>query len=212
MSKLITQDLIASVDWLKDCPPNWKDSAYTDLKNKLGRVKTEIAPAALKGIKLEEALCKAINEKSYLKDNFKCSPKFKDLIEVCKDYQQQKKTKTYMIIDDIEYCLYGKIDFYKPELLLDLKATDNFKGQDKYLKSYQHKIYCYNEQIKDFEYVICEFQKDSTLIKDIYFVIYRVNDFNVLKQEIIEKIKSTINFLKMDDELFNLFNNVYSKY
>jgi hypothetical protein len=210
MGRLITQDLISGVDWLISCPPSWKDKAYTDLKNKLGRVKTGFAPAAKKGVDFENFLNQAINNKLYEKKDLKCSEEFKILMLDLKDFQQQKKTKSFIKIEDTEYCLYGKIDYYRKDLIVDLKTTDCYKGEDKYLSSYQHKIYCYNERINSFVYKIVEFENETTKIKDIYSVYFDVIvGIEELKLDIIEKIISVIEFLKTDKELFALYNNKY---
>ena len=212
MSKLITQDLISGIDWLKSCPPSWKDKAYTDLKNKLGRIWTEMPEAAKKGIELEATLNKAVNGEII---DLKASEEFKILMNIVTGYEQQKKTKSYITINDVEYCLYGKIDYYTPTHMIDLKSTSNYKSSDKYLKTFQHKIYCYNEKIKFFSYVIAEFENDnSKKIKQIYDVEYSVpnNDFESLKIEIENKIKEVISFLKMDDMLWTLYNTTYSRY
>jgi hypothetical protein len=214
MSKLITQDIISAVDWLKNAPPSWKERAYSDLKNKLGRVKTPMNIEAQKGIDLESRLNRAVNQKEYLNPDFKCSEKFRILIDKVIGYDQQKKTKTYLTIDHIEYCLYGKIDYYKENHIIDLKTTGEWKGENKYLSTYQHKIYCYNEKINKFTYLVCVFEnKESLKIKDIHEVEYLMPEsFDDLRIGIEQKIKEVVNFLSMDSELFNLYNTVYSMY
>jgi hypothetical protein len=206
MSKLITQDLISAVDWLRTSPPSWKIKAYEDLKNKLNRVYGEMSIEAKKGIELEDALNKSIH-----KVDLKCSKEFKTLIDYVKGYTQQKKTKSFLTIDNVEYCLYGKIDYYKPDHLIDLKSTSEYKGSAKYLKTYQHLIYCYNEKIKTFNYIIAEFEsKESKKIKNIYNVPFILTDsFEDLKILIENKIKDIITFLSMDDVLYNLYNTKY---
>lgn len=214
MSKLITQDLISAIDWLKTCPPSWQEKAYTDLKNKLARIYEKIAPAAQKGIDFEAFLNKSLQEKLYLHTELNCSEHFKDLMNKLKDYEIQKKTKSFLIIDDIDYCLYGRMDYFKKDHIIDLKTTNIYKGKDKYLNSWQHKIYCYNEKIQKFSYFVCEFEsEDSKKINELFILDYEaVGSWEDLKKEIIGKIKECMSFLKQDNELFKLYNTKYSQY
>jgi hypothetical protein len=211
MSKLITASLISSVDWLKKCPSNWKDKAYQDLFNQLARVYPKEIPMPIKrGIEFETTVQSQV-ESGRWKD-VKSSEHFKKVCSLCAGGEFQVKSKSYITVRGVEYCLYGKIDNKFSDLINDLKATGNFK-KDSYTKSFQHKIYCHNEQIKNFNYIVAEFEKESmTKIKEVHEVPIHIADLRQNEQEIKDKIIEVIDFISCDDELLELYNKSFCKY
>lgn len=209
MSNLITPSLISSVNWLKTCPPTWKVKAYNDLKNTLARIYMEPSPEIKRGIECERKVNEILTSRVDV-SMVKCSDNFKKLLTYCNGYTQQKVTKKILTIDDEEYCLYGKIDYYKPDHIIDLKTTNEYKPS-KYLNSYQHKIYCYIERITKFTYLVAEFYKSDKITKVVGLEIL-FDEFDLIEKEIILKIKEVISFLKLDDTLFTLYKTTFSKY
>ena len=208
MSRLITPSLIGSISWLKTCPPSWKAKAALDLKNQLGRIKTPMSPALELGIRFEDAVVKATALKP---EEVTGSDHFKWVVEEGRGGQFQRKTSVMLDIDGFVYCLYGKIDAWFPDIIKDFKSTSNYKGPDNYLKSFQHKMYLYNENMTKFRYVIAEFDKDQKIIGH-YAVDAELNDRLALEAEIVSTIKEAIAFLSSNTELFTLYTTKFSLY
>jgi len=210
MSRLITTSLLSSIDWFNNCPPDWKDKAFKDLNNTLARIWTTPNPAAQRGMTFEKLLYDVLRRGN--ENRVTCSDKFKEVMKACKGGIFQKKIKKFIEIDGNEYCLFGKLDVDLPEKIIDIKTTGNYKGRMNYLKSMQHKLYCYITKKSKFEYIIAEFYGDSGPIEKVHYIPYEVDYWEKIEEEIIEKIREAINFLKTDEEIFELYTTKYSLY
>ncbi len=204
MSRLITPSLISSVNWLQTCPASWKAKAVKDLKNQLARVYSELSPAQELGIKFEDAVMKATKL-----DEPKGSEHFKWMVAEVKGGDFQRPTITELSIDGHDYCLYGRIDAYFRDIIKDIKTTSNWKGNDYYLNSYQHRIYCYNEKIPFFRYCIAIFDSSQNII-DHHAVDVEL-DLISLEADIVNKIKEVIAFLSVNTELFDLYISTFCR-
>lgn len=208
MSRLITASLIGDIDWLNKCPPSWKVRALEKLTNQLGRIYTPEMPAAMKrGIELETAVYVHVAHHSEAG-----SKHFQWLVFECKGSIFQKKVKRFIELDGHEYCLYGKIDAWFPDVIKDVKTTGQYGGRQKYLDSFQHKLYCYIEQIPMFKYIIGEFRGDEDKLIAHHEIIYEVKDWHTLHEEVLEKVRATIKFLKGNEKLFDLYTTTFSRY
>ena len=208
MSRLITPSLIGSISWFKSCPLSWKAKAALDLKNQLARIRTPPSVACDLGIRFENAVVKATALKP---DEVKGSEHFKWVVEEGRGGQFQRKTSVMLDIDGFEYCLYGKIDAWFPDIIKDFKTTSNYKGADNYLKSFQHKMYLYNEKMTKFRYVVAVFNDDQKII-DHHAVDVELNNRLALEQEIVSTIKEAVAFISSNTELFTLYTTVFSKH
>lgn len=133
MSRLVTASLIGSINWYKNCYPTQKQKAAKDLRNMLARIATPASPALLLGIKFENAVCKATALKP---EEVAGNDHFKWIVEETRGGQFQRKTTSMLNIDGYDYCLYGKIDAWFPDIIKDIKTTSNYKGEDSYKKSF----------------------------------------------------------------------------
>jgi len=208
MSRLITPSLIGSVKWLHTCPPSWKAKAAKDLKNQLARVWSEPNAACTLGIKFEDAVVKATLLKP---EEVTGSEHFKWVVEETRGGEFQRKTVVNLNIDGHDYCLYGKIDAWFPEIIKDIKTTSNWKGNDHYLGSFQHKMYCYNEDIRYFRYIVAEFDEAQHII-DHHAVDADLPDRLFLEAEIVDEIKEAIKFISSSTELFELYTTKFSNH
>ena len=219
MAKLITPTLISSIDWLKKAPMSptkknpkitWKQKAYDDLVGILSRIWPKETPSYIqRGIDFENAVQKVVEANSV--GIVKSSEHFKTVCKACEGGVFQKKTKSIVEIDGVEYCLYGKIDVDLPTKIVDIKTTGNFK-KDSYTKSYQHKIYCLNEQKEHFNYVVAEFDEDNKTIKDVHTVAYKVENFKELEEDVHDKVREVIEFLQCDEDLWELYTKKFNQF
>jgi len=207
-SRLVTASLLGSIDWLKHCPDSWKSKAVHDLRATLARdYSAPPGPALLLGTKFEDAVyaC-AGNTKP-----FESSEDFKWFVEQCRGGQFQRKTKSYMTIDGEQYCIYGKIDVFFPDHIKDIKTTSDYKGEKKYLSTAQHKLYCLNEHVSKFTYLVGEFNASEKLISR-HAVEYEVKSWDDLQAEVEDTIHEAIDFLSRNGELMELYLTKFSLY
>ena len=209
MSRLITPSLISSIDWYKHAPFSWKAKAYEDLTNQLGRIYPPEMPFNVKrGIDFENCLYKYAEKDT---TDIKASDLFITILKNIRGGQFQKKTKAFLKIDEHEYCLYGKIDVLFLNKIVDIKTTKSF-SPTKYLDSYQHLIYCYNQKMTNFEYHVAIFDNDDHTISDYKIVKYESPGLIELEQKIIDKIKEVIIFIEDSKELSDLYFTKFNLY
>ena len=219
MSLLITPSLISSVDFYQTCPPSWKRSAYDSLRRMLSRASWEPTTPIIKGLKFENVVYDSLEGKIQLKTH---TENFQKFLDICKGGNFQHKSKQNVIIDDLEYCLYGKLDVYFPPSeeygkghIIDIKTTKKF-ASSKYLKTWQHIIYCLNTQIPTFDYLVGVWEEPDSLtdyrLKSVHEVKYKVEDFDKIREDLYNKVREITLFLKRDRELWELFTKTYSMY
>ena len=98
-----------------------------------------------------------------------------------------------------------------PTIIKDIKTTSSYKGPEKYTESVQHKLYCYNERISCFRYLVAEFDANEQLIAH-HAIDIDLPKHDELEKEVISTIKEVISFLSQHTELFALYTNVFSKH
>jgi hypothetical protein len=222
MSKLVTTSLLDAIDWCKSAPstfkPNgettWKEDAYLQLKATLGREPWKPTPAIVRGIDFENSIYSILKDKK--EDTVQCSDAFRKVLYDCKGGEFQKRTKTIIEMDGVEYCLYGKIDVFFPDKIIDIKTTGKYGGRDKYLGTSQHHIYCFGENIHNFEYIILEFVDEGTKsIRGVHHVTYESPGIEEEEKYIKGKIQDMLTFLENYTEpgdLKELYNTTYCRY
>lgn len=209
MSLLITPTLIDSYEWYRNSPPSWKERSFVDFKNKLGRAKWEPNEAIKRGMLFEDTVNKNCNRPGI--DEFNSTQIFKDVCHTVKNAEQQKKFKKIMQIDDKEFLLYGKADYVFKDKIIDLKTTKDYKGKDKYLKGWQHIIYTAISKIKEFEYLIVEWN-DCSLPGELFTIKYTMNDIEENNISIREKIKEIMSFIESDDKMSKMYYNDFNMF
>jgi len=211
VSRLITASLIGAVKWLDECPKSWKVKAENDLRNQLARVWVPPEPGSSLdlGIKFEAKVCDyAAREAASIAS----SEHFKWFVEQCRGGVFQKKARKTIMIDDEEYCLYGKIDVWFPDLMLDIKTTRNYKGEAYYLDSIQHIMYCYMESISKFRYIVAEFVEGSNLVQAHHAIEFEAKSILALRLRIDSAIRKVLEVLKSKPGFMDLYETKFSQY
>lgn len=222
-SRLITTSLIGAVDWCNTAPkthidhdptkPTWRDQAFVDLDKTLNRVwDNSPKPYLDRGIKFENAVYKEAGAPTG-----RGSEHFQWFVSECKGGEFQRKSKKYIDIDGFTYCIYGKLDAWFPDIIKDVKTTSKWKGDTNYLNTWQHRLYCYTENINRFRYIVAVFDDPdegplSNTIVERHAVDYVVPDREELEQDIVSKIKEVVSFLSIDPEWFDAYTNKFSMY
>lgn len=207
MSRLITTSLISSIDWFKIAPVHWKAKAYEDLLNQLNRIWLEPKNAIKLGINFEKRIY------NYLQHKRKTTNKDLEwFIIQCKGGEVQKKIKKFIEINDVEYCLFGKVDVYFPDCLIDIKTTSSYKGKEYYKKSFQHLLYCYITNIHYFKYLVAVFDSDGKIEDKIEIPINLTESQDELRHTVEQKVKETIEFIQADYQLMKAYKDKFCLY
>jgi hypothetical protein len=221
LSRLITPSIVGAVEWARTAPNSdnhngstWKVQARVDLENQLGRVPWSEAdsnkPSLVLGKKFEETLyaeaCKEQVDGG--------SDHFRWFLSKVKGGTFQKVSKRFIEVDGVEYCLYGKLDVWFPEIIYDVKTTRRFKGIRAYLDSFQHVMYCYNENIMDFAYLVAEFEDKDEMPKilDHHEVKFHAEGRDALRDKVVETIRSFAAYINADEKLQTLYTTKFSRY
>lgn len=213
-NKLITASLHGSIKWLKNCPPSWKEKARKDLTNTLSRIWTEPEPGSpiKRGIDFENTVYNILNSpKKDRIDELSCSENFKKVLHLCKGGFFQKKSKSFINVNGIEYCLYGKLDVDMPGAgIIDIKTTTekSFK-ESKYKNSLQHDIYLFNEGRMNFKYVVVIFENNESRISRVKEIDI-CKSMDECKNNIVACIKEIEEFFKTEPEFEKMYLETYS--
>jgi hypothetical protein len=228
-NRLITTSLIDAVDWARKAPSTecskdpsitWRQDAYNSLVKTLSRAPWEPDGWLKRGIDFEQSVYR-LTKLGVDPEELQASENFKIFLRAAKGAQLYTKSKSFIQLDGEEYCVFAKKDLYWPKKevfpgrIADIKTTSNYGGQEKYLKTAQHKIYCMNDGVPDFEYIIGEFNKDDMTdmtIKNVFRVSYHVDSFKDIRDEVTDRIKGMIEWLKQFDEPGDLWELYLTKY
>lgn len=211
MALLVTPTLLNSFDWYNKVNGQAKVKARHDIFNTLSRIYADEQPIHMrKGIEFENQVYKWANRDR----RGKGSKLFNEVCDIVQGGYYQKKSKKNIMIDSVEYCVYSKLDvrMFKPKAkIIDIKTTANYKGPESYLSGWQHKWYCFTEEVFDFEYLIIEWGL-SYEIDSIHRVNYHAPGLPELKIDIMKGVQTFIRFLKNNDDLWDAYYNKYCLY
>jgi hypothetical protein len=202
-AKLITPSLLNSFNWYNNCPPGWKEKALHDLRGYLNRVPFDPNDAMKLGEEYERQVQK-LSFGGYVDDPMPTAKKMADRVA---GGVWQVKIKGYITINNQRYILYGRIDVLKKGEILDIKTTQEYKGEDKYLQTTQHLIYLYNAHASKwlhdkFLYLVSDF-------KDIHEIEFKVEDWDLLNVEVHRRVSEFIMFLDANPELRKAYDTTF---
>lgn len=213
MSLLMTPTLVDNVAWFMQCPSSWKERAYKSLYNTLARIWDGGSKATERGQRFEKTVCDVIVKKAHKKHDFKCSPEFRAFVEECDGGEFQKKLKRILEVDGVEYLIYGKADVAFPDLIKDIKTTQEYKGKESYLKKSQHLMYVYASRIPNFRWLVAEFgDEDSLKIREKHFFDYTAPSVDAVIDPLKDKIRETMTIINGDKELQKLYLEKFNMY
>lgn len=206
-NRLFTPTIIGSIKWFENCPNSWREKAQEDLTNTLSRIWKKPSPEIQRGIDMENK----VYEIARSGKKVKCSKEFQMLLDEC-DGEMQKKGKTFYRHNGNEYCIFGKYDIWKPEVIKDIKTTKNYK-RSKYEESAQHHLYCFIEQIPHFKYIVAVMSEDPENLKIQYVEKIDIElDLQSLKDIVIGYIEYVEEFFKKYPSFEKLYLEKYCLY
>ena len=238
MGHLMTATLLGSYKWMEDAPASWAVRARDDFYAKLRRQdKFEPTPEVQRGIEFERIICDRCNtmdEEQFMlamrdlyAEKIKADPDLEyasieskealltrilnvcnTLYNQCKGGQQQVKVGKDIKVGDEEFYLFGYIDVLQPTTILDIKTCTKYK-ESKYRDSIQHSIYQYCTGVKDFKYVVADY--NSTAYPEYCIIVdTSVNELEDAERRIKGRITNLVHFLK-DNNLWDDYINLFCR-
>lgn len=238
MGHLMTATLLGSYKWMEDAPASWAERAREDFYTKLRRQdKFEPTPEVQRGIEFERIICERCNtmdEEQFMLamrdlyvEKIKADPvlacaarESKEalltrilnvcsiLYNQCKGGQQQVKVGKDIKVGDEEFYLFGYIDVLQPTTILDIKTCTKYK-ESKYRDSIQHSIYQYCTGIKDFKYVVADYDR-TAYPENCIIVDTSINELEDAERRIKGRISNLVHFLK-DNNLWEDYINIFCR-
>ena len=236
MGHLMTATLLSSFKWMEDAPASWAQRARDDFYAKLRRQdKFEPTPEVQRGIEFERIICDRCNnmeEEQFMlamrdlyaekikadADMEYASIESKEalltrilnvcntLYNQCKGGQQQVKVGKDIKVGDEDFYLFGYIDVLQPTTILDIKTCTKYK-ESKYRDSIQHSIYQYCTGVKDFKYVVADYNSTSYPANCV-IVDTSINELEDAERRIKGRITNLVHFLK-DNNLWDDYINLF---
>ena len=238
MGHLMTATLLGSYKWMEDAPASWAMRARDDFYAKLRRQdKFEPTPEVQRGIEFERIICDRCNtmdEEQFMLamrdlyvEKIKADPGLSGaaseskealltrilnvcstLYNQCKGGQQQVKVGKDIKVGDEEFYLFGYIDVLQPTTILDIKTCTKYK-ESKYRDSIQHSIYQYCTGIKDFKYVVADYDR-TAYPENCIIVDTSINELEDAERRIKGRITNLVHFLK-DNNLWDDYINIFCR-
>ena len=178
---LLTQTLINS--WLYLYQVNdgeYYDKAHQDFLKTLKRIPLEDNEIFARGREFEKQVING---------------EYKEIYDIIKGGSYQVSKKKELVVDNLDFTIYGIADFIKNGVIYDTKRVNQYELQ-KYQYSSQHLIYLYLfDDCYEFTYLIVD-NSDTT-----YEETYKRNDLTLSIETLIHNF---ISFLK-ENNLFNIY-------
>lgn len=238
MGHLMTATLLGSYKWMEDAPASWAMRAREDFYAKLRRQdKFEPTPEVQRGIEFERIICdrcNTVDEEQFMlamrdlyAEKIKADAAWENasreskealltrilnvcntLYNQCKGGQQQVKVGKDIKVGDEEFYLFGYIDVLHPTTILDIKTCTKYT-ESKYRDSIQHSIYQYCTGIKDFKYVVADYNR-TAYPENCIIVDASINELEDAERRIKGRITNLVHFLK-DNNLWDDYINIFCR-
>jgi len=141
------------------------------------------------------------------------SEHFINVCKACNGGEFQKVTKSILVVNGDKYNFWGKMDVWFEDLIIDIKTTGKYK-RSKYVESVQHMIYCHNEQIANFRYLVAVWGKENK-VDAMHPIDVHIDDFGKLEEDLVNRVANVISFLKehrVSDTLTTQYGTLYDVY
>lgn len=209
---LVTPTLFDSLDFARTAPSSWRKKAYEDLVKKIRRERGTFPDWVLKGSKFEDAVYAKIQGSFFDDSPIDTESKaFAHVCEQCAGGQFQTTHKRVLNVDGLDYLIYGKLDVEMPTEIIDIKTTLNYKGPQKYLSKWQHKMYCWLTGVTQFKYLVVEWvDEPSYKIAAVHQAKYVAPSMEQLEQDIVSGIRYAAEYLQeknLWDDYYRTFSN-----
>jgi len=205
MNYLISTTLLDTYSWFVHAPASWKERAFNGLMDTLTRAPFKPTPEISRGIAFEGRVNRLVNgtREAFVEQMGEMCLPFYDQ---CKGGVQQKTLKRLIRVDDWNFQLYGKTDYWFPDLTIDCKTTSNYsKGEKKYLDKSQHLLYAYMDNKPAFRYLIAVFDdKEGQPLSKLPVSLQQIDvtvDLAEAEKTIASRIHECVSFIRGDVDL-----------
>lgn len=179
-SLLLTQTLINSWLYLYQVDGEYYEKCYQDFLKTLKRIPLEDNEIFARGREFEKQVING---------------EYKEIYDIIKGGSYQVSKKKELVVDNLDFTVYGIADFIKNGVIYDTKRVNQYELQ-KYQYSSQHLIYLYLfDDCYEFTYLVVD-NSDTT-----YEETYKRNDLTMSIETLIHNF---ISFLK-ENNLFNIY-------
>ena len=179
-SLLLTQTLINSWLYLYQCDGEYYEKCYQDFLKTLKRIPLEDNEIFARGREFEKQVING---------------EYKEIYDIIKGGSYQVSKKKELVVDNLDFTVYGIADFIKNGVIYDTKRVNQYELQ-KYQYSSQHLIYLYLfDDCYALTYLVVD-NSDTT-----YEETYKRNDLTMTIETLIHNF---ISFLK-ENNLFNIY-------
>lgn len=184
---LITQSLISSWAYMFDCMEGNEEAAEQDFLRTLRREPGETTDAMRNGIEFENAVY-AEAAGAQWDTGGRWENGVKTVAKRIRGAQVQVRLSRPLVIDDIEYLVYGILDALRAGTIFDVKfcskSLSSFDAYGKYLNSPQHPFYFHLvPEALDFKYLLSDGE-------DLYVETYQREQTRSAEEIIREFIRS----------------------
>lgn len=215
---LVTPTLLDKMEFALNAPPSWKVRAEEGLVRAVRREYSDDMPDWVAwGNQFEQEVYKHCRraEANGFGEVIMGSDNFNKVCNMCIGGSFQTTLKsTVKGSDDIDVVYYGKTDVQFPNKIIDIKTTANYRGSHKYKKGWQHKFYSALSNIKDFEYIVAEWESEHVpQVAAVYTIALRFEQFELDNNKVaLERAhEELVSFLRAkglyEDYFFKFSNN-----
>lgn len=209
MTLLVTPTLLNAVEFARNAPPSWKQSAMSDLVAKLRREKSTFPAWVKKGSVFEDAVYNHLSGSVSFNGAINTEDAaFRHVCGLCAGgtFQDVRKKEVFVNGYDDPVLFYCKLDVLLPNKIVDIKTTLNYKGPSKYLSGFQHQMYCLCAERTAFEYIVVEWVgEEGYAIQNVHTVPYESPAPVVIEAELKKAVSDMLAFL----ESKNLYDDYY---
>lgn len=202
---LVTPTLLDKFEFLMNSPPSWRERATIGFLQQIRREPGDFPLWVRKGMDFENAVYKQCNKAVNQGDSEITvgSKEFQQVANACLGGKFQQVFKREVLVDGEPVLYYCKLDVLFPNKVIDIKTTLEWKGDDKYLKGWQHIMYLWLTELQEFAYIVAVWQSENAdVIKRIHTVEYNPFTFGIapdFEYDIVQATKELFSHMKNND-------------
>ena len=141
---LITHSLLNAWDYIYKASDEWRDNAYSSFIQTLNRVEITPTQAMLNGLEFEKLVSDIVYDRP-VDDSHKWidgATRIADIIKQSCNLEQGKVHKD-VTVNNIDFLLYGVLDWLGSGIIYDVKFKENIGNYDvgNYFDNTQHRMY-----------------------------------------------------------------------
>ena len=195
-SVLVTPTLLDSFEFAANAPYDWKASSMKDFIGKIKREKIDYPAWVGKGMDFEDTVYRVCKTSTAQEIKTQGSDNFRKVTAACYGGTFQNKLKKNLKIGEHKAFFFGYTDVDFINTTKDIKTCLKWKTKSKYLNKNQHKMYLWMNEKTHFEYIVAEWENQtSDIVKSVHIIPYTNPGSDVLEKDIVERTKALFEFI-----------------